>query len=171
MMEKEEYTEKLAEYKHPDDFVQISVPAPVHSTGVYNRQAHPAIVKGLVLQGLKNYDIASVLGIELETLREWRTEYTEFDAAFMLALEDVDAAAQNALIISAVGSGKTFEEQKTTIVGADGEEGDTITKIITKSTAPSVSALKLLFERTDKMKAEQKQTTETVIVVEPDVDQ
>ena len=83
-------------------------------------------------------DIATKIGITVETLRAWRVKYPEMDKALKAGREIVDYKVENALLKSALGY-KTKETKVTTII-RHGKVVETIKETTDKEQAPNVSA-------------------------------
>lgn len=84
-------------------------------------------------------DIANKIGITLPTLRAWRKQYPEIDAALKKGREIIDYKVENALLKSALGY-KTKEVKVTTTM-RHGKVVETIKEVTDKEQAPNVSAI------------------------------
>ena len=84
-------------------------------------------------------DIANKIGITLTTLRAWRKQYPEIDAALKKGREIIDYKVENALLKSALGY-KTKEVKVTTTM-RHGKVVETIKEVTDKEQAPNVSAI------------------------------
>lgn len=84
-------------------------------------------------------DIANKIGITTNTLRWWRKQYPEIDAALKKGREIIDYKVENALLKSALGY-KTKEVKVTTTM-RHGKVVETIKEVTDKEQAPNVSAI------------------------------
>ena len=83
-------------------------------------------------------DIATKIGITVETLRAWRVKYPEMDKALKAGREIVDYKVENALLKSALGY-KTKEVRVMTIM-RHGKVVETQKETLEKEQAPNVHA-------------------------------
>ncbi|MFL0198125.1 transposase [Clostridium sp. WILCCON 0269] len=88
------------------------------------------LVEGWARDGLTNEQIAHNLGINADTLYEYKKKYSEFSEALKKGKEVVDLAVENALLKSALGF--EYEEEVVT------NKGDVVT--VRRFERPSVTA-------------------------------
>ena len=72
------------------------------------------LIQGMARDGLTQQQIADNLGINVDTLIEYKKKYTDFSEALKKGKEVVDIEVENALLKKALGYTITLKKQKVT---------------------------------------------------------
>jgi transposase-like protein len=101
---------------------------------LYKPEFHPKKAGELALMGKTNPEIAKILGVNPDTLDQWRKQFPEFSDAIKGNKEQADAPVVKSLYQRAIGYKYTEKSVKN-----DPEKGTIVTTTI-KHVAPDVTA-------------------------------
>ncbi len=123
----------------------------------YNATEHPKVARQLTGMGKTIRDVAKLLGVNSDTINEWRKVHPEFSVAIELGRDDAVDAVERALWERATGF--THPSEKVVVVSGGEGMGSHVEKVpITVQYPPDTAAIKLLL--TNKRAREWKDRTE-----------
>ena len=97
------------------------------------------LIEAWARDGFTQEEIANKIGISLSSLKRWRKQYPQIEAAISRGKEVVDYLVENALLKSALGFTTT---KTTTYIGFPDKNGNRKTRkeIVVEEVAPNVTA-------------------------------
>lgn len=122
----------------------------------YHNVVYPEVVKNLAKTGKTNSEIAKILGINIDTLYEWKNKHKAFSDALIEGKRSVDDLVEASMLKSAVGH-KVYETHTVQAFDKDGNVIDLV-KTIEKQVVGNVRAQEiwLMNRRPDKWKGQPK---------------
>lgn len=98
---------------------------------LYDPERHPIWAEGLAKLGKIEDEIAAAMGINVDTLREWKKKHPEFSVALKIGKSEADTTVERSLFKRAIG----YEYEEIKIVNGGERTEKTIKQVAPDTTA------------------------------------